>query len=468
MELNSYIRYYFLGIGGIGMSSIARYFNAKGYQVGGYDRTETKLTKALISEGIDVNYEDTKSVIPAEFLSAKSTLIVITPAIPATHKQLEYFKANDFKIVKRSELLGMITKRKKAICVAGTHGKTTTSTMIAHLLYQSNVECSAFLGGVANNYNTNLLKSKTSNYVVIEADEYDRSFHQLNPYMAVITSLEADHLDIYGNYESLVESFQHFTSLIKPSGILLVNSKVKLDTHNLAKGVKKYTYGIDEKADFYATNIKMFANKVTFDFVAPTEIIHDIRLNIPIKINVENSISAIAMAWLNGATKDEIRTAMQTFSGIYRRFDFVYQNEKVTYIDDYAHHPSELEAGISSIRELYPDRKITAVFQPHLFSRTKDFADDFAKSLSQLDELILLDIYPAREKPIEGVTSKIIFDKVDIKNKEMATKEEVLDILENKEIDVLVTFGAGNIDTLVPQIKEYLKKRFKNDKTEQI
>ncbi len=462
MELN-YTKYYFLGIGGIGMSSIARYFISKGYQVGGYDKTETKLTKALISEGINVNYEDTKSVIPEEFLSAKKTLVIITPAIPATHKQLEYFKANDFKIVKRSELLGMITHKKKAICVAGTHGKTTTSTMIAHLLYQSNVECSAFLGGIANNYKTNLLKSKTSNYVVVEADEYDRSFHQLTPYMAVITSLEPDHLDIYGDYKTLKESFQYFTSLIKPSGVLLVNSKVELEPQ-LAKGVKKYTYGLDENADFYATNIQMSPNKVTFDFVSPTETIHGIRLNIPIKINVENSVSAIAMAWLNGATKEEIKTAMQTFSGIYRRFDFVFQNEKTTYIDDYAHHPSELEAGISSLKELYPDRKITAIFQPHLYSRTQDFADDFAKALSELDELILLDIYPAREKPIEGVTSKIIFDKVNIQNKTLATKDEVLDILDSKEIDILVTFGAGNIDTLVPEIKEYLKKRCKNDK----
>ncbi len=458
MKLN-YSQYYFLGIGGIGMSAIARYFNSRGYRVGGYDRTETKLTKDLINEGIEVTYEDTKSTIPTDFLQAKQTLIIITPALPSNHQQLKFFVEKGYTIVKRAELLGMITEKSKGICVAGTHGKTTTSTMIAHLLYQSSVECSAFLGGISQNYKTNYLNSNSSNYVVIEADEYDRSFHHLKPYMAVITSVEPDHLDIYGNYQSVLDSFAHFASLIRPSGVLLINSKVKLDL-NLAQGVKKYTYGIDEKADFYATNIRTFENKILFDFVAPTETIHDVRLNIPIKINVENSVSAMAMAWLNGAQKDEIRAGMSIFSGIYRRFNFVYQSEKVTFIDDYAHHPAELRAGISSLKELYPNKKITGIFQPHLYSRTLDFADEFAKALSQLDELILLDIYPAREKPIQGVTSEMLLEKVRIKEKIKTTKENVIKVLDNNtKLEVLVTFGAGDIETIVPKIKEYLKEK---------
>ncbi len=461
MKLN-FSKYYFLGIGGIGMSALARYFNLRGYEVAGYDRTKTKLTQDLNYEGITITYEDSEETIPKEFLSPKQTLIVVTPALPLTHKQLAFFTNNGYTIVKRAELLGMITEKSKAICIAGTHGKTTTSTMTAHLLYQSSIECSAFLGGISQNYKTNYLNSNSSNYVVIEADEYDRSFHHLKPYMAVITSIEPDHLDIYGDYQSVLDSFTHFASLIQPNGVLLINSKVKLNP-TVAKGVKIYSYGIDENADFYAKNIRTFPNKILFDFVSPTETIHDIRLNIPIRINVENSVAAIAMAWLNGAEKDEIRAGISIFSGIYRRFNFLFQRENITFIDDYAHHPAELNAGISSLKELYPDKKITGIFQPHLYSRTLDFADEFGKSLSALDELILLDIYPAREEPIEGVTSEMLLSKVGIKDKMVTSKENLFEVLEQRELEVLVTFGAGDIEMIVPKIKEYLKNRYKKE-----
>lgn len=459
---NKFTQYYFLGIGGIGMSAIARYFNAKGYTVAGYDRVETKLTSDLVSEGVEVNFDESETGIPTRFRDPNKTLVVVTPAIPHELEQLEYFRTHNYKILKRAEILGMITRQSKAICIAGTHGKTTTSTMTAHLMHQSHVECSAFLGGISNNYNTNLLISTQSNFVVVEADEYDRSFHHLTPYMAVITSLEADHLDIYGTYEAVIESFQHFASLITPGGALILNKKINIKPE-LKKGVKFFTYGLDETADFYAKNIRIIKDIIYFDFVTPTETIHDIRLAVPVMINVENGVAAMALAWLNGVTTEEIISAMSTFSGIYRRFNFIYNTEKVVYIDDYAHHPSELQASISSIRQLYPDRKITGIFQPHLYSRTKDFAREFAESLSELDELILLEIYPARELPIEGVTSGLILKDVSIQHKTLATKENLLTLLDLKELDVLVTFGAGDIDKMVPVIKKYLKKRFNNN-----
>ena len=459
---DKFSQYYFLGIGGIGMSAIARYFNAKGYAVGGYDRTETKLTNDLTAEGVEVNYEESETVIPDRFRDAKKTLVVITPAVQSDHAQLEYFRNHNFKILKRSEILGQITRSSKAICIAGTHGKTTTSTMTAHLMHQSHVECSAFLGGISNNYNTNLLISTQSNFVVVEADEYDRSFHHLTPYMAVITSLEADHLDIYGTYEAVIESFQHFASLITPGGALILNEKINIEP-KLNKGVKFFTYGMNETSDFHANNIRIIKENIYFDFVTPTETIHDIRLAVPVMINVENGVAAMALAWLNGVSTEEIRTAMSTFSGIYRRFNIVFNSGKVVYMDDYAHHPSELKASISSIRQLYSDRKITGIFQPHLYSRTRDFAPEFAEALSDLDELILLDIYPARELPIEGVTSEIIMKDVSIPDKTLTSKENLLILLDQKEIDVLVTFGAGDIDKMVPEIKKYLKERFGNN-----
>ena len=454
--MNKYNRYFFLGIGGIGMSALARYFKTKGFEVAGYDRSETKLTQDLATEGIQVIYNQELNHIPAEYMNPKSTLIIVTPAIPEEHSQLQYFKENNFIIQKRAQVLGDITRQSKGICVAGTHGKTTTSTIAAHLLYQSQVTCSAFLGGISNNYNTNLLLSKDSNYVVIEADEYDRSFHQLSPYMAVITSADADHLDIYETADAFRESFEHFTSLIRPGGALIMRKGIDIKPR-LQKGVKVYTYSMNDGGDFSAENIKVGKGEIKFDFVTPTDRINDVRLGVPVMINVENSVAAMALAWLNGVTAEELRVGISSFSGIYRRFNIVYKSDSVVYMDDYAHHPSELNASISSIRALYPDRKITGIFQPHLYTRTRDFAADFASALSKLDELILLDIYPARELPIEGVSSDIILCNVTLEHKTLCSKENLLTLLKEKDLDVLVTFGAGDIDKFVPLIKKQLK-----------
>lgn len=458
MIMHKFNKYYFLGIGGIGMSALARYCTTKGFDVGGYDRMETKLTSDLVSEGIEICYDESVNSIPSKFMNPNNTLIVLTPAIPQDHPQLLYFREQNFNIQKRAELLGEITLQSKAICIAGTHGKTTTSTIAAHLLYQSHVSCSAFFGGISNNYNTNLLISKDSNLVVIEADEYDRSFHHLSPFMAVITSADADHLDIYETAEAFRESFEHFASLIRPGGVLIVRKGLDLNPV-LQKGVKTYTYSMDEGGDFCAENIRIANGEILFDFVTPTETIADVRLGVPVRINVENSVAAMALAWLNGVAAEELRVGISSFSGIYRRFNTVYKSEKLVFMDDYAHHPSELRASISSIRDLYPERKITGIFQPHLYTRTRDFASDFAEALSMLDQLVLLDIYPARELPIEGVSSELIFRDVKLENKFMCSKENLLPLLENLELDVLVTFGAGDIDKLVPLIKNQLKQK---------
>ena len=455
--MNKFTRYYFLGIGGIGMSALARYFHTKGFPVAGYDRTETKLTTDLQTEGIIVSFNENVGLIPSEFLNPKNTLVVITPAIPENSPQLLYFKEKNYTIQKRSQVLGIITHQSKGICIAGTHGKTTTSTIAAHLLYQSQVSCNAFLGGISNNYNTNLLISKESNLVVIEADEYDRSFHQLSPYMAVITSADPDHLDIYQTAEAFRDSFEHFTSLIRTGGALIMRKGIDI-VPRLQKSVKLYTYSMDEGGDFHAENIKTSNGEIRFDFVTPNDRIDNVRLGVPARINVENSVAAMALAWLNGVTNDELRTGISSFSGIYRRFNMVYKSDKVVFMDDYAHHPSELKASIASIRNLYPNHKITGIFQPHLYSRTRDFAEAFAEELSQLDELILLDIYPARELPIEGVTSEIILHNVKLKNKTLCPNENLLPLLKDKKLDVLVTFGAGDIDKMVPKIKELLKQ----------
>ncbi len=456
--MNKYNRYYFLGIGGIGMSALARYFKTRGFEVAGYDRTETKLTQDLTAEGIEITYNEEVNFIPTAYLSAKNTLIIVTPAVPSTHPQLAYFKENNYTIQKRAEVLGDITRQSKGVCVAGTHGKTTTSTITAHLLYQSHVSCSAFLGGISSNYNTNLLLSKDSNYVVIEADEFDRSFHKLDPYMAVITSADADHLDIYETPEAFRESFEHFTSLISPGGALIIRKGIAV-TPQLQKGVKLFTYSMDDGGDFHAENIKIANGEIRFDFVTPTDRIADVRLGVPVLINIENSVAAMALAWLNGVTADEIRVGISSFSGIARRFNTVYKSDKLVFMDDYAHHPSELKASISSIKALYPDRKITGIFQPHLYTRTRDFANEFASALSMLDELILLDIYPARELPIEGVSSDIILNDVKLENKTLCSKENLLSLLKDRDLDVLVTFGAGDIDKMVPLIKKQLKER---------
>ena len=453
----AFTKYYFLGIGGIGMSALARYFHTKGFQVAGYDRTETKLTKELQAEGITVSFNENVSEIPFVYTKPENTLVILTPAIPANHPQLKYFQANNYSIQKRAQVLGDITRQSKGICIAGTHGKTTTSTIAAHLLYQSQVSCNAFLGGIANNYNTNLLLSAESNLVVIEADEYDRSFHQLSPYMAVITSADPDHLDIYETADAFRESFEHFTSLIRPGGALVMRKGIDI-MPQLQKGVKLYTYSMNDGGDFTAENIRTVNGEIHFDFVTPNDRLSDVRLGVPVQINVENSVAAMALAWLNGVSFDELRTGISSFSGIYRRFNVVYKSDKIVYMDDYAHHPSELKASIASIRNLYPDRKIIGIFQPHLYTRTRDFASAFAEALSQLDELILLDIYPARELPIEGVDSELILRDVKLKNKTLCSKENLLPLLKEKELDVLVTFGAGDIDKMVPMIKDQLKQ----------
>jgi UDP-N-acetylmuramate--alanine ligase len=455
--MNKFTKYYFLGIGGIGMSALARYFHMKGFQVAGYDRTETKLTSDLITEGIRVSFKEDVEEIPFVFTRSENTLVIVTPAVPGDHPQLKYFQDNNFTIQKRAQVLGNITRQSKGICIAGTHGKTTTSTITAHLLYQSQVSCNAFLGGIANNYNTNLLLSLESNLVVIEADEYDRSFHQLSPYMAVITSVDPDHLDIYKTAKAFRESFEYFTTLIRPGGALIMRKGIDI-VPQLQKGVKLYTYSMDEGGDFCAENIRTKDGEIRFDFVTPNDRIADVRLGVPVQINVENSVAAMALAWLNGVTNEELRTGISSYSGIYRRFNVVYKSDKIVYMDDYAHHPSELKASISSIRNLYPDRKITGIFQPHLYSRTRDFAPAFAEALSQLDELILLDIYPARELPIKGVDAGLILHDVKLKNKTLCSKENLLPLLKEKQLDVLVTFGAGDIDKLVPLIKDQLKK----------
>ena len=460
MEMQKITSVYFVGAGGIGMSALARYFRAKGKQVAGYDKTPSDLTAALIEEGIRIHYTDDITLIPADCKQIDSTLVIYTPAIPETHTELNYFKTNGFTLMKRARVLGEITRTERGLCVAGTHGKTTTSSMLAHLLKQSHVDCNAFLGGVLKNYNSNLMLSDKSDLAVIEADEFDRSFHWLNPYMAVITAVDPDHLDIYGTPAAYRESFEHFTSLIRPDGCLVMKKGLQLQPR-LSEGTKLYTYSATEEADFFARNIRIGNGDILFDFVTPDGCIPDVKLGVPVKVNIENGVAAMALAWLNGVTPEEIRRGMETFAGPVRRFDFHLKKDDIVLLDDYAHHPAELKASIQSVKELYPDKKVTGIFQPHLYTRTRDFAADFAASLSLLDELILLDIYPAREEPIPGVTSQIIFDRVTIPNKRMIRKEELLDLVQKEaaSFEVVLMVGAGNIDRLVEPVKQILEKR---------
>lgn len=460
MEMQKITSVYFVGAGGIGMSALARYFRAKGKQVAGYDKTPSDLTAALIEEGIRIHYTDDITLIPADCKQIDSTLVIYTPAIPETHTELNYFKTNGFTLMKRARVLGEITRTERGLCVAGTHGKTTTSSMLAHLLKQSHVDCNAFLGGILKNYNSNLMLSDKSDLAVIEADEFDRSFHWLNPYMAVITAVDPDHLDIYGTPAAYRESFEHFTSLIRPDGCLVMKKGLQLQPR-LPEGTKLYTYSVTEEADFFARNIRIGNGDILFDFVTPDGCIPDVKLGVPVKVNIENGVAAMALAWLNGLTPEEIRRGMETFAGPVRRFDFHLKKDNIVLLDDYAHHPAELKASIQSVKELYPDKKVTGIFQPHLYTRTRDFAADFAASLSLLDELILLDIYPAREEPIPGVTSQIIFDRVTIPNKRMIRKEELLDLVQKEaaSFEVVLMVGAGNIDRLVEPVKQILEKR---------
>lgn len=460
MEIQKITSVYFVGAGGIGMSALARYFRAKGKQVAGYDKTPSDLTAALLAEGIRIHYADDAALIPEDCKQVDSTLVVYTPAIPETHTELNYFKTNGFTLMKRARVLGEITRTERGLCVAGTHGKTTTSSMLAHLLKQSHVDCNAFLGGILKNYDSNLMLSDKSDLAVIEADEFDRSFHWLNPYMAVITAVDPDHLDIYGTPEAYRESFEHFTSLIRPDGYLVMKKGLQLQPR-LQEGTKLYTYSATEEADFFARNIRIGNGDIVFDFVTPDGSIPDVKLGVPVKVNIENGVAAMALAWLNGVTPEEIRRGMETFAGPVRRFDFHLKKDDIVLLDDYAHHPAELKASIQSVKELYPDKKVTGIFQPHLYTRTRDFAADFAASLSLLDELILLDIYPAREEPIPGVTSQIIFDQVTIPNKRMIRKEELLNLVQKEaaSFEVVLMLGAGNIDRLVEPVKQILEKR---------
>lgn len=440
------------------MSALVRYFLSKGKTVGGYDRTPTELTRKLEEEGASIHYEDNVEGISQDFLDAQTTLVVYTPAIPAEHKELTFFRQQGFEVQKRAQVLGMLTRTERGLCVAGTHGKTTTSTLAAYLLDHSHVGCNAFLGGISKNYGTNLLLSDTSDFVVIEADEFDRSFHWLTPYASVITATDSDHLDIYGNHAAYVESFRKYTSLIRPDGYLIVKKGIDL-TPDVQPGVTVYTYATNE-GDFHATNIHTGNGEITFDYVSPLGNINGIRLGVPVYVNIENGIAAMALAQIAGATADEIRAAMPGFRGVDRRFDFKLKNDRIVFLSDYAHHPAEIRQSVYSMRMLYPDRKITAVFQPHLYTRTRDFYKDFADSLSLLDEVILLDIYPAREEPIAGVSSRLIYDHLRPGiEKSLCHKEDLLDTLRNKKLDVLITLGAGDIDNYVPQIYEILKDR---------
>ena len=455
MNVNTLKSVYFIGAGGIGMSALVRYFLSKDKKVGGYDRTPSELTEKLIEEGAQIHYEESVELISSDFLDPETTLIVYTPAIPDTHTELQYFRKHNFTIQKRAQVLGMLTHSFKGLCAAGTHGKTTTSSMAAHLLHQSKVGCNAFLGGISKNYGTNLLLSDTSDFVVIEADEFDRSFHWLTPFATVITATDADHLDIYGTEEAYLESFNHYTSLIQPGGALIVRQGIKL-TPRLQERVTIYTYS-REGGDFHAENVRIGGGEIFFDFISPLGNIQDVQLGVPVAINIENGIAAMALAQLSGVENEEIKAGMASFRGVDRRFDFKIKTDKVVYLSDYAHHPEEIKQSILSMRALYEDKKLTGVFQPHLYTRTRDFYREFADSLSLLDEVILTDIYPARELPIEGVSSELIFENLRPSiEKTLCKKEEVLSILKSKNIEVLITLGAGDIENYAPQICEIL------------
>lgn len=442
------------------MSALARYFHARGYRVYGYDRTPSPLTDQLQKEGLSIFFEDQPERLAAYDLSPLQTLVVRTPAVPENSRVYTYLREQGYDIRKRSEVLGLVTESMKALCVAGTHGKTTTSTILAHLLYQSEIGTNAFLGGVSNNYQTNLLLHDSS-YVVVEADEYDRSFHHLKPYMSVITSVDPDHLDIYGTPEAYREAFSHYTSLI--TGALVVKKDLPLDLR-LRRGVKCYTYAVgDDEADFYADNIRVRDAKIYFDFHTPTETLSDLRLGVPVWVNIENSVAAMAVAWLNGVSAHELRSGLSSFSGVWRRFNVHVHTPHVAYIDDYAHHPQELRASVESIRRLFPDRYSIVIFQPHLYTRTRDFLEEFAGVLSRADEVILLPIYPARELPIPGVTSDALLSLLTSRRRQLVEKDELVQTVVDRihEIDrpvAVMTLGAGDIDRLVPAMKKALLK----------
>ena len=458
MDLQHIKAVYFIGAGGIGMSALARYFLHMGRVVAGYDRTPTPLTRELVQEGIPIHYDEDVEAIPEACKDVQSCLVIYTPAVPETHKELAFFRRRGFEIRKRAQVLGTLTRSHKGLCVAGTHGKTSTSTMCAHIMHESHIDCNAFLGGISKNYGTNYILSSHSDYVVIEADEYDRSFHWLRPWMTVITATDPDHLDIYGTKEAYLESFRHYTTLIQPGGALIIHTDLEMKA-NVGANVRTFTYSRDA-GDFYAENIKIADGEISFDLVSPLENVPGVVLGQPVPINIENGVAAMAMAQLNGCTADELRVGMKTYLGVERRFDFQIRNNRHVLLSDYAHHPQEILQSAKSIRELYRDRKITAIFQPHLYTRTRDFYADFARALSMLDEVILCDIYPAREQPIHGVTSRLIYDQLapGVK-KELIHKEDVPDWVRNHDSDVLIILGAGDLNDYVLQIKAILETK---------
>lgn len=458
MELKDIKAVYFIGAGGIGMSAIARYFIHRGQVVAGYDKTPSDLTHQLEKEGMLIHYEEDIDEIPHACKNSKSTLVVYTPAIPATHKELEFFREGGFEIQKRAQVLGTLTRSHKGLCFAGTHGKTTTSTMCAHIMHQSHMDCNAFLGGISKNYGTNYILSDSSDYVVIEADEFDRSFHWLRPWMSVITSTDPDHLDIYGTKEAYLESFRHYTELIQPGGALIIHRDLEMKQH-VQEGVKVYDYS-REVGDFHAENIVIDNGEISFDFVSPIENVKNVKLGQPVPINIENAVAAMAMAQLNGCTAEELRYGMRTYAGVDRRFDFKIKNDKHVFLSDYGHHPKEVLQSARSLKELFKGRKITVIFQPHLYTRTRDFYHEFADALSNFDEVVLTEIYPAREEPIEGVTSKLIFDNLKPGvEKTIIRKDDVLDYVKSRDFDVLVVLGAGNLDNYVPQIAKIIDSK---------
>ena len=449
---------YFVGAGGIGMSALLRYFLGKGYNVGGYDKTPSELTERLIEEGALIHYEENVELIQDCFKDKDSTLVVYTPAIPSEHKEMVFFRENGFEIEKRAQVLGFLTNKHKGLCVAGTHGKTTTSTMVAHILHQSHVDCNAFLGGISKNYGTNYILSDTSDYVVIEADEFDRSFHWLRPWATVITATDPDHLDIYGTKEAYLESFRKYTTLIQAGGALIIHKDLEMKA-DVQEGVTVYEYSRTE-GDFHAENIRIGNGEIFFDFVSPKGVVKDVQLGVPVSINIENGVAAMALAQLTGATDEELREGMRSFRGVDRRFDFKLKTENIVFLSDYGHHPKEIEQSVKSIRELYADKKIAAIFQPHLYTRTRDFYQDFANALSLLDEVFLCDIYPAREEPIPGVTSQLIYDRLRPGiEKYLIHKEQILDVVKKGGFDVLISLGAGDIENFVPEITRILKEK---------
>ena len=457
MKLDTIEAVYFVGAGGIGMSAIARYFIHRGLVVAGYDKTPSDLTRRLEEEGMLIHYEENVDEIPQACKQKDTCLVVYTPAIPADHKELVYFQKNGFEIQKRAQVLGTLTRQMKGLCVAGTHGKTTTSTMCAHIMHQSHLDCNAFLGGISKNYGTNYILSQ-SDYVVIEADEFDRSFHWLSPYMTVITSTDPDHLDIYGTKEAYLESFRHYTELIQPGGVLIIHRDLEMKEH-LQEGVRRYDYS-REAGDFHAENIRIENGTIVFDFISPIESVKDVELGQPVPINIDNGIAAMAMAQLAGCTADELRLGMKTYGGVDRRFDFKIKSDRLVFLSDYAHHPKEIYQSAKSIRELYKNRRITAIFQPHLYTRTRDFYRDFAEALSLLDEVILTEIYPARELPIEGVTSQLIYDNLKPGvDKQLINKADVLDLVKSRDFDVLIVLGAGDLDNMVPQMTSLIQAK---------